>query len=297
MNRKARQTRPQLVCVLADNSGSMYGPKAKAATAGIQEMLMHCQSTGPRGADRSYFRFVLIRFGSVAEIDRPSHMQPVRAIDPDSVDIEGTGGGTNMVQALEIACSGLTDYVNRELVNHPERAEHPLPLVLLYSDGFNNAPGDPVAAADRIKALTLDGAGITIACAGVATEPDDQPDEKLLRRIASPDCYVHVQDSRMLSSFLAEVGSSGASSPAEVAAVIRRIERASPSPDEFPVPTPAAPPAICADDCVQPWAPASSNDLKRVYDTPVVAPDEYVPQHRGLLTEQGGQEGGAWNAH
>jgi uncharacterized protein YegL len=190
MNRKSRPSRPQLVCVLADNSGSMYGPKAEAATAGIQEMPMHCQSTGPRGADRSYFRFVLIRFGSVAEVDQPSHMKPVREIDPDSIFIEGTGGGTNLVQALEIACSGLTGYVRREPADHPERAEHPLPLVLLFSDGFNNAPGNPVTAADRIKALDLDGEGITIACAGVATQPDDQPDEQLLRKIASPDCYV-----------------------------------------------------------------------------------------------------------
>jgi hypothetical protein len=34
MPRIARQTRPQLVCVLADNSGSMAGEKAQAATRG-----------------------------------------------------------------------------------------------------------------------------------------------------------------------------------------------------------------------------------------------------------------------
>lgn len=34
--RSARQSRPQLVCVLADNSGSMRGAKAQAATGGIQ---------------------------------------------------------------------------------------------------------------------------------------------------------------------------------------------------------------------------------------------------------------------
>ena len=41
--RQARQSRPQLVVVLADNSGSMAGDKAQAATQGIREMLMECQ--------------------------------------------------------------------------------------------------------------------------------------------------------------------------------------------------------------------------------------------------------------
>ena len=55
MQRKARQTRPQVVCVLADNSGSMSGPKARAATDGIREMLLRCQTTGPRGAGQVVF--------------------------------------------------------------------------------------------------------------------------------------------------------------------------------------------------------------------------------------------------
>jgi uncharacterized protein YegL len=285
MNRKAGKTRPQLVCILADNSGSMYGPKAEAATAGIQEMLMYCQTIGPRGGDRSYFRFVLIRFGSTAEVDRPSHMKPVREIDPDSISIEGTGGGTNMVQALEIACSGLTDYMHRELAGHSERSEHPLPLVLLFSDGFNNAPGDPMAAANRIKALNLDGQGITIACAGVATQADDQPDEQLLRRIASPDCYLHIQDARMLRSFLAEAGSSGASSPTEVAAVIKRIKYAS-----LATPPPRDEPAW------QPPAQANSDNVAWSYDEPGIPPDENSGQPNVLRIEHRGQGTGAWNA-
>ncbi len=285
MNRKARKTRPQLVCVLADDSGSMFGPKAEAATAGIQEMLMHCQSAGPRGRDRSFFRFILIRFGSVAEVDHLTYMKGVREIDPDSIRIEGTGGGTNMVQALEIACSGLTDYVLRDLAGHPERAEHPLPLVLLFSDGFNNASGDPVAAADRIKALNLDGAGVTIACAGVATQLDDQPDEQLLRRIASPDCYVHIQDVRMLSSFLAEVGSSGASSPAEVAAVIKRIGIAATT-----SPHPRDEPARHA------LVPGDSDNVSWSNDESVVPVDDCVPQPGSSLIKHRGHDLGAWNA-
>ena len=68
MERSIRQTRPQLVCIVADNSGSMWGEKAQAATEGLQEMLFRCRNLGPPGADKSYFRVVLIRFSDSAEV-------------------------------------------------------------------------------------------------------------------------------------------------------------------------------------------------------------------------------------
>ena len=85
MQRTARSSRPQLVCVLADNSGSMRGPKAHAATEGIRELLLECQTRGPRGRDRSYFRFVMIRFGNEAEL--VVNCEPVRDIDPDAIHV------------------------------------------------------------------------------------------------------------------------------------------------------------------------------------------------------------------
>ena len=69
----------------------------------------------------------------------------------------------------------------------------------------------------------MDGEPITIACAGVSTDDSDTPDENLLRAIASPECYLHIEEARMLSIFLAEVGSSVASSAAEVAQIMRRL--------------------------------------------------------------------------
>ncbi len=224
MGRKARQSRPQLVYVLADNSGSMAGPKADAATAGIREMLLRCQTTGPRGPERSYFRLVLIRFGSTAAVDPGCNMTPVRKIDADSISIVGDGGVTDMTAALQLAYGSLQSYMT-DLQTHAEREEHPLPLVLLFSDGFHNGPGDPARVAQQIKSFALGGDSVTIAAAGVATDASDKPDEKLLRKIASPDCYVHIERVQALSEFLAEVGSSGASSPAEVAQIVERLER------------------------------------------------------------------------
>jgi len=98
-----------------------------------------------------------------------------------------------------------------------------VPLVLLFSDGHHNAGGRPEEVAQRIKALNIDGDPVIIACAGVATDESDQPDERLLQEIASPECYVRVRDTRLLSAFLAESGSCGYSTAQEVAGVIRGL--------------------------------------------------------------------------
>jgi uncharacterized protein YegL len=222
MVRQARQSRPQLVCVLADNSGSMAGEKAQAATQGIREMLMECQSRGQGGPDRSYFKLLLIRFDHEAVIDPLCDMTPVRKIDPDLVSIDGRGGQTDITAAMELALMRLGPYMQM-LQQHSERAEHPLPLVLLFSDGEHNIGSGPQPVAEEIKRLNLDGEPVVIAVAGVSVGIE-QPDERTLRDIASPECYVHITNARSLAAFIASVGSSGASRAADVAKVIKRIQ-------------------------------------------------------------------------
>ena len=222
MKRTARKSRPQLVCVLADNSASMRGEKAIAATKGIREMLLNCQTRGPRGADRSYFRLVVIKFGDSAELIPECNMTPVRRIDPESIAIAGDGGGTNITGALEVAYEGLKRYLSEFVMEHPEREQHPIPLVVLFSDG-RNGYGKPEPVAEKIKSLRIDDDPVVIAAAGVSVKESDKLDEAQLRKIASPECYLHISDVRVLGHFLSEVGSSGASSPAEVAQIIERV--------------------------------------------------------------------------
>jgi uncharacterized protein YegL len=222
MARQARQSRPQLVCVVADNSGSMAGHKAEAATQGIREMIMECQSRGPEGPDRSYFQLLLIRFDDEAVIDPRCDMTPVRKIDPDQVAIDGTGGQTDITAALELVLMRLVPYMNR-LQQHPEREEHPLPLVLLFSDGEHNVGTGPGPAAAQIKALSLDGEPVVVAVAGVSVGAE-QPDERTLREIASRECYVHITRAQALSVFISSVGSSGVSRAKDVAALIKQIQ-------------------------------------------------------------------------
>lgn len=220
MKRDARQSRPQLVLVLADNSKSMSeGHKAEAATYGICEMICQCQLKSPPGKD--CYRIALISFAMQPKL--MLNMVPARQIDLEEVCIRGDGGGTNITGALEITYECLKHYM-RSLDNHPERDRHPLPLVLLFSDG-HNGHGKPEPVANAIKALNIDGWPVTIAAAGVATPGTKEPREELLRQIASEECYERIEDVQYLAEFIATVGSSGASSAREVSTLVRRMRR------------------------------------------------------------------------
>ncbi len=199
----------------------MAGDKALAATQGIREMLMECQARGPAGPDRSYFKFLLIRFDDYASIDPQCDLRPVRKIDPDRIEILGDGGQTNITAGLELALERLRPYMD-DLHNHAERAEHPLPLVLVFSDGQHNVGNMPNQAAQEIKSLQLDGEPIVIASAGVSIG-DDHADDQTLQAVASSGCYVPINSAQSLTAFISSVGSSGASRPADIAKVLKGL--------------------------------------------------------------------------
>jgi uncharacterized protein YegL len=220
MVRQARQSRPQMVTILADNSYSMQGEKARAATDGIRGMVTEAQTKGPHGLERSYFRLLLILFSGDAQVYPGCDMTPVRQIDPLTLEVLGNSGQTNITAALQLTLDRLKPYM-QGLQQHPEHSEHPLPLVLLYSDGGHNTGPGPQPVAAEIKNLKLDGEPVVIVCAGVAVG-EGHPDEATLKEIASPECYFPVTEADMLARFLSEVGSSGLSSAAEIAKKIKQ---------------------------------------------------------------------------
>jgi uncharacterized protein YegL len=200
----------------------MRGEKAHAATEGIREMLMECQSRGPAGVDRSYFKFLLIRFDTHAAIVPGCDMTPVRKIDPNEIELLGDGTKTNITEAIQLTVDRLRLYM-QELQDHPERAEHPLPLVILFSDGQHNEKLDPPPQqiAAELKQLNLDGEPVVIAAAGVSLG-DDRADEETLKGIASLGCYMPIENTQQLSEFLSSVGSSGASRAQDIARIIQQ---------------------------------------------------------------------------
>jgi uncharacterized protein YegL len=184
-------------------------------------MIMECQARGPAGPERSYFQLLLIRFDDDASIDPLCDLAPVRTIDPDGVEVAGDGGTTNITDALRLVLQRLGPYM-QALEGHPERKEHPIPLVILFSDGQHNAGEPPQALAAEIKNLSLDGEPVVIAAAGVSVG-EEQPDERTLREIASPECYVPITNAQALTAFISSVGSSGVSGPKAVAQVIKQM--------------------------------------------------------------------------
>lgn len=185
-------------------------------------MIMECQARGPAGRDRSYFRLLLVRFDDTAAVDPGCDLTPVRLIDPEGITITGDGGETNITAALELTLGRLQLYL-QTLEMHPEKAEHPLPLVVLFSDGEHNHGPPPLPAAEDIRNLFFQGDTVTIAAAGVSVA-GSQPDEALLREIASPGCYVPVASAAALTRFISSVGSSGASRASDIAALLGRLQ-------------------------------------------------------------------------
>ena len=219
MSRRPRERRPQLACILADNSDSMAGAKAKLTTNAVRELLLGLQVRGPRGPERSYYRLLLVKWGAEAALHPSFNMVPVRQVDPDGIVVLGDGGASNMANALEIAYAGLERYLTEVVQPHPEREKHPLPVVLVFSDGWNQGP-DPTPVAERIKALNVDGDSVLLATVGVAADVSEPANEELLRSLASPSSYLAVTEARFLSDFF----DGGWSSKDEDHSVPRRSE-------------------------------------------------------------------------
>jgi uncharacterized protein YegL len=161
----------------------------------------------------------LVKYSDEAEVIADCDMTAVRKIDPQTIEIRGDGGRTNITAALQLALDRLKPYM-AGLQNHPEHAEHPLPLILLFSDGEHNVGPSPQSVAAQLKSLRLDGEPVVVVCAGIAVG-EGRPDETTLGGIASPECYLPVTAADMLTRFISEVGSSGLSSAAEIADKIR----------------------------------------------------------------------------
>ena len=223
--RSAKPNRQQLVVVIADNSYSMQGEKAEAASKGIENMILQCQIAS---GEQSNFRVLLIVFATEPYIHPQCRRTPVLEIDTDRIILRGEGGQTNMPEAFRLARQQIEEYL-AEISDHPQQSKHPIPLVLIFSDGHNNPKfGDPVTEASVLKELRYDSLPILIVTAGVAVDEEDVPDENLLKAIATKTdegvpLYVPIQRADVLSIFLANTGSSAASTAGELHQIIRRL--------------------------------------------------------------------------
>ena len=167
---------------------------------------MEAQTLGTPGSERNYFNFTLFEFSEDATLVQPFDAMPVRHIDPDDYRLQPNGSMTNITSVLE-AVRDRVKAVIETIRQHPNRKDHPLPLVILVTDGCHNSGPPPEAVAEEIKSMEVDGDHVTLAVAGVTVGNSDL-DEPMMHRIASDGCYMRVEDVNKLRQFLAVVGSS-----------------------------------------------------------------------------------------
>lgn len=128
--------------VLADDSGSMAGAPAQAATKAIQTWLDELYAAVK--AMPGYFKVSVVAYGTSAAI--VTEAQDVAAIDATGLVLEGKSGVTNMAAALALA--------RQILERTPTKAEDCPPFVFLFSDGRPTTPEGQEGPGPQQAALT-----------------------------------------------------------------------------------------------------------------------------------------------
>lgn len=172
----------QKVYLLLDNSGSVSGEPSEQINQAVKNMMTIM--AGPENKDG--FRISVISFGSNATLlcDDASP-KDINAM------VDGNGGGTELMPALEIVGTQNASFVPR-----PNRTKSSSIAIILTDGGF----GDTGLATQKINELKSH--GMQVMTIGVG----DSCDESVLRSMAtSPDYYAKT-DGSSLMSLLAQVG-------------------------------------------------------------------------------------------
>ena len=184
----------------------MRGEKAQAAVDGIKEMILECQGQTTSVGGISIHKITLLQFGDSTSVMCGCDDKWAGDIDSDTISLAANEGSTNITSALEEAYRRLVPFC--EMANNrKDKSKHPIPLVILFSDGKHNAAGTrPKEIADKIKSLNVDGQPVAIAAMGIH-HGSDNPDVSGLSEIASTDLYATVSDLNKLTAQISKLGS------------------------------------------------------------------------------------------
>jgi uncharacterized protein YegL len=156
----------ELIMFLADNSGSMSGPKAVEASQAISVCLNELADP----SNKDGFRVSVLTYASSSQLLH-SASEPMKAI----TTLDGNGGGTSLAPAICLAQAEVTKYSVR-----PNRRLQPA-VAIIFSDGQLGDGPQAEIEASRLKAM-----GVKVITIGFGADAD----EAQLRRLASaPDHY------------------------------------------------------------------------------------------------------------
>jgi hypothetical protein len=185
--------------LVADDSGSMRGPPAAAATQAIHAWVNELYMT-TRGK-KPYFRFSLVSYGSSPSI--VAEAVDVRDVDVKPFVLDGSSGRTNLVAVLEAV---------RELVARDgATAQHCPPSVFIFTDGKptdeHGRESDATTAAALAEAALLKALPLACGSPFVVTLGFGDASDAFLRELAStPNHYHRLPNAQALVKLLPDIG-------------------------------------------------------------------------------------------
>lgn len=216
-DRTASYWRRQLLYLLFDDSASMEGQKAAAATEGGRDLIHTCKM---KSNGDSIFDVSINWFGEHVFTRPDLLLKPVLEIDEDTIAFAGKSGGTRIKRAMQVCANHIKEYDEKNLSLNAEKERVPAPVIVLMSDG-KNGDGDPLPIAKQLTSTPLS-IGIPPILITVGIEFDGgEPDVELLTAMASETesgekLYFDISSAGQLVECLAVAGSTGASTPDEV---------------------------------------------------------------------------------
>lgn len=215
--RSACYSRHQLIFLMVDDSSSMRGPKAIAATEAVCELIYQCKM---KSNGESIFDVSVQWFGDHVFSDVQILLTPVLEFDEDQIEFSGTSGGTRIKRAVQYIINFIALYDKENLAFNEEKDRVPPPLIIFLSDG-KNGDGNPLPLAKMLTTTPLS-IGVPPILITVGIEFDGgEPDVELLTEMASETehgqkLYFDIASASQLVDLLATGGSSGATTPDEL---------------------------------------------------------------------------------
>jgi len=190
---------PMHMVLVADDSGSMKGDAAQAATKAIHAWVNELY-VATRGK-KPYFRFSLVSYGSAPNI--VAEALDVRDVDVKPFVLDGSSGRTNLVAALAA--------VRQIVMRDGATEEHCPPVVFLFTDGkpTDENGHDTAAAAQAALAEAHALKTVPLPCGSpyiVALGFGDASDTFLREVASTPQLYHRLPNAQALIALLPDIG-------------------------------------------------------------------------------------------
>lgn len=187
---------PWHIVLVLDDSGSMMGKPASDVNEAIGELIDTLVTTSM--GQKPYFKVSVISFGS--NFSTLAEAVPETDLDENKVArFKGASGSTNIASAL--------DEVARVLKANPGQANDFEPFIFVLSDGYPDDRPSALAAADRVKGLSLPSGTPRLITLGFGNVDHD-----FMQKVATnSELYKQLDESSDIVRLLPTIGTMGSS--------------------------------------------------------------------------------------